>query len=414
VRCSRSVLYALSASVAVAGIVGCGGGESQSAFAPNGPTQQPYATRVGPKVNRLLSLKFNDPRFAHLVREHRLKESHINPAAKHGQLAYVSDTFAAGLGNPSVYIYAWKLPPFERGTLMGELAGPLSEPFGSCTDMSGDIWITNFNPVTGNGEIWEYPNGGVTPIGPPLIDAGNIPFGCSIDKKTGNLAVANVETVAGGSGSVYVYPGGKAPPDQFFGIPSVAGPLNAINFVGYDPRGHLYADGSVSFCTSFSTCGAPFDAHIALLDSCCSAGSSFVPVTLIGVNLTTIQWPGALVWDGNGKLDVGDREAIPATSGGGCFSAAMGCAALYGTIEGGSPSAPTLTQKTLTLFSATVSAWGVTTTGAKNIVPNLTGAGCATARGCVQIYNYPLGVSPVAEWDLPPTADTPAFATVSR
>ncbi|MBV8344827.1 MAG: hypothetical protein JO190_07515 [Candidatus Eremiobacteraeota bacterium] len=363
-----------------------------------------------------------------MLRKAHPQQSHINPLAKQGQLAYVSDTFAPAAGNPGVYIYAWFLSPFNRGTLMGTLAGPLTEPFGACTAKNGTIWITNFNGLTGNGEIWPYAHGSVIPSGPPLIDAGNIPFSCAIDKKSGDLAVANVETTTGGSGSVYVYPGGAAPPDQFFGIPSVAGPLNAVNFVGYDPKGHLYADGSVAFCTSFTTCGAPFDAHVAVLESCCSSGSAFVPVTLIGVALTTIQWPGAIVWDGNGKLDVGDREAIPATSGGGCFSAAVGCGATYGTIEGGSPTAPTLTQKTLTLFSSTGSlpglndgnvAWGVATSGVKNIVPNTTGGGCVSPVSpfltCTQVYNYPLGVSPVgAEWDFPATMETPAFAVVSQ
>jgi hypothetical protein len=428
-RISRSALYAICVSAAVTGIVGCSGGGPQSGFAPNAPTQQSSSTRgLGSKImiNPALSWKFNDRRIAQLSRTR--PQSHINPLAKNGQLAYVSDTFAPSLGGPSVNIYAWFLAPFNRGTWMGSLAGPLGEPFGSCTNKSGNIWITNFNAVTGNGEIWTYPHGSVVPVGPPLIDAGNIPFSCSIDKKTGNLAVSNIETTTGGSGSVYVYPGGKAPPDEFFGIPSTSGPLNAVNFVGYDGSGKLYADGSVSFCTSFTTCGAPFDAHVAMLATCCSVGSTFVPVTLLGVALTSIQWPGALVWDGNGKLDVGDREAIPGTSGGACFSAAVGCAATYGAIEGGSPSAPTLIQKTLTLFSATGSlpglnngdvAWGVATSGAKNIVPNITGGGClfpiSPFLNCTQVYNYPLGVSPVgAEWDLPAALDTPAFATVSQ
>ncbi len=427
-RISRSALYALGVSAAVTGIVGCSSGGPQSGFAPLATQQSSAARGIASKANPLLSLKFNDPRFAELLRKHQRKASHINPAAKNGQLAYVSDTFAPGFGNPGVYIYAWFLPPFNRGTLMGSLAGPLGEPFGSCTTKSGNIWITNFNPFTGNGEIWPYAHGSVVPSGPPLIDAGNIPFSCSIDRKTGNIAVANIETTTGGSGSVYVYPGGAAPPDQFFGIPSTAGPLNAINFVGYDPKGHLYADGSVGFCTSFATCGAPFDAHVAVLETCCSVGSTFVPVTLFGVALTTLQWPGAIAWDGNGKLDVTDREAIPATSGGGCFSPAVGCGATYGTIEGGSPTAPTLTQKTLTLFSFTGSAtstdngdvvWGVATSGAKNIVPNTTGGGCATpfppSVVCTQVYNYPLGVMPVGiEWDFPATQVTPAFATVSQ
>ena len=91
--------------------------------------------------------------------------------------------------------------------------------------------------------------------------------------------------------------------------------------------------------------------------------------------------------------------------------------ALCGT-EGGSPTAPTLTQKALTVFDSTGSpsgidsgnvTWGVALADGKNVVPNVVSSDYA-----VQLYKYPAGGAPVAGWNVPGSAVTPAFATISR
>ncbi len=390
--------YALGSCVAASLLVGCGG--SQSALAPTRTQQYAASGGLGRMLNPMLNRLFTDKQ--PLSADQKMhRDSYVNAGAKAGSLVYISDTFAG-----VVYIFAWHVPGFERGTYMGQLGDPLTEPLGVCVDKKANVYVTNFNGKSG--EIFEWAHGAVGRPSHKLLDPGNVPFSCAVDEMTGNIAVANLESSVGGPGSVYVYPGGKGPPVQFRKIGSP--PTNAEYFVGYDDMGHLFADGSVAFCTGFATCGAPGDVQIEELPSCCP-GVFSGPLRLKGVNLSTIQWPGAIVWDGRGHLDVGDREAIPATSGSGCVYLPAGCAALYGTKIGSGQ----LTQKTLTLFDDTGSlgglnngdvAWGVRTSGSRNIVPN--GSGGA----CVQIYLYPRGGSEIGEFGIS-SCVTPFSAVVS-
>ena len=186
-----------------------------------------------------------------------------NALATGSRYAYVSDTFAG-----KVYVYAWSVPGMKRGTYIRSIH--LTEPFGGCADGKGDVYITNLN--NGNGEIIEYRGDSGRRIR-KLRDLGNVPFSCAVDPTTGDIAVANIGLAAtsGGNGSVFVYPGGRGPAIRFSDLPSSGGALQAIYFVAYDGSGKLYVDGSVVKCLSFTLCGAPFDAHVDVLPSCCSA-----------------------------------------------------------------------------------------------------------------------------------------------
>jgi hypothetical protein len=317
--------------------------------------------------------------------------------------AYVSDTFAG-----KVYVYAWSVPGMKRGTYVRSLR--LSEPFGGCSDDQGNVYIAHFNGHgSDNGDIVEY-RGDSNRRLRRLVDPGNVPFSCAVDPKTGDIAVANLEVAAtsGGGGSVFVYPGGRGPGIRFSDLPSSGGVLQAIYFVAYDGAGKLYADGSVAKCLSFTWCAPPFDAHVDMMPSCCSQHSAFVPVTLKSHPLVGIQYPGALIWDGK-HLVVGDREATPGVSGPNCVSS-QGCAALYVTAEGGSPSAPTLTDHGLSLFNSSQQAWGVAISDGRSVVPNMFG----NAPYAAEVYKYPAGGNPVTGWDAPGGTQTPAFATISR
>ncbi len=380
----RSLFYAFSA----AAVVGCGAGS---------PTLAPGATTA-----------FTDARTAPRERE----PASTLPVESGARYAYVSDTYAG-----KVYVYAWSVPGMKRGTYLRSFR--LTEPFGGCADGQGDVYITHFNgDGSDNGDIVEY-RGDSNRRLRRLVDPGNVPFSCAIDPKTGDIAVANLEVAAtsGGGGSVLVYPGGKGHGIRFDDLPSAGGTLQAIYFVAYDGSGKLYADGSVAPCHGFTYSAAPFDAHVDVLPSCCSTSSAFVPVTLKGEYLGQVfQWPGALIWDGR-HLDVGDREATQAASGSNCASS-QGCALLYVAREGGSPTEPTLTEKALTVFDAAGSpsginngdvAWGVGLADGKNVVPSFVSPGSA-----VQVYKYPIGGAEIAGWGVPGSAQTPAFATISR
>ena len=68
---------------------------------------------------------------------------------------------------------------------MGTLTG-FAAPYGQCTDKSGNVFITQFEAS----EVTEYAHGGTNPT-KTLDTPGVNPVGCSVDPKTGNLAVAN-------------------------------------------------------------------------------------------------------------------------------------------------------------------------------------------------------------------------------
>jgi hypothetical protein len=73
-----------------------------------------------------------------------------------------------------------------------------------------------------------------------LSDAGGKATGCSVDKKTGDLAVTNNQYNSA-FGNVAVYVGASGTP-TYYTDSNVAYP----EFAGYDPRGNLFIDGSTA------------------------------------------------------------------------------------------------------------------------------------------------------------------------
>lgn len=137
-------------------------------------------------------------------------------------LLYLSDD-----GDGNVYVYS-----FPDAKLQGTLTG-LSVPAGECVDKAGDIWIVE----EGTNDIVKYAHGGSTKIA-TLTDPNNAPEGCSVDPTTGNLAVANAQTLSGGAGSVAVYANAEGTPTLY-----TDSQMKFVLFVTYDDKGNLYADG---------------------------------------------------------------------------------------------------------------------------------------------------------------------------
>jgi hypothetical protein len=148
--------------------------------------------------------------------------SWVDPAAKSGALLYISDAKEA-----EVFIYSY--PGRE---LQGELMG-FTTPLGECLDKAGDVFIAD----GGSSKIYEFPHGGFTPIA-TLSDAGYEPSDCSVDPKTGDLAVTNFNngTVAG---NIALYRHARGLPKAYYTDPDMAYPIAC----GYDDAGNLYLDG---------------------------------------------------------------------------------------------------------------------------------------------------------------------------
>lgn len=115
---------------------------------------------------------------------------------------------------------------YPEGKLVGTLKGFVSA-VGGCTDRKGDVFFTNFKPVT----VYEYAHGGTKRIGSfPTTKAGTV--GCAINPVNGDLAIT------GDTSYVEIYKGAAGKPiilrdkKMFFG-----------GFCTYDPSGDLFFAG---------------------------------------------------------------------------------------------------------------------------------------------------------------------------
>ncbi len=185
--------------------------------------------------------------------------SWMAPDAKHHDLLYVSD-----LGTELVDVYS-----FPEGKLKGTLSG-FSAVHGGCVDAAGDVFITSSE------RIYEFAHGGTKPIA-TLIDGGYGPTGCSVDPKTGTLAVANIGPISGsGSGNVAFYKHAKGTPKMY------ADPAIFLYYdCAYDSKGNLYVSGG--------------DVHGFFAFAQVPAGhTAFRNITLD----QPINVPGGVQWDG--------------------------------------------------------------------------------------------------------------------
>ncbi len=233
--------YALTSCVAATMLAGCGSSQPPMS-APGARPQTTIATHAAHGASWML------------------------PEAKRSGLLYVSDDI-----NIAIYVFS-----YPAGRRVGTLTG-FTAPRGLCVGGSGNVFITD----QGASQIVEYAHGGSKPIN--ILRDSRYPIACSVDRSTGNLAVADE------SGSVSVYPGATGEP-TIYSVPFV--PL----FCAYDDAGNLFADSS----------GAPA-IQIAKLPS---GGNAFENVAYDERNNGQ---PAGLQWLGN-RLEVGSASPY----GGGC------------------------------------------------------------------------------------------------
>lgn len=131
---------------------------------------------------------------------------------------------------------------YWQHTLVGVLTN-FVEPLGECSDGAGNVYITDRQTK----DIYEYPHGGKEPI-KFLSERGQRPEGCSVDPKTGNLAVAfnpgrynykagNISIFLRGGGKPIVYTG---PHDDDF------------TSCAYDGRGDLFTTSREGYDDQFT------------------------------------------------------------------------------------------------------------------------------------------------------------------
>jgi hypothetical protein len=261
----RGVLYHCAAFALLAG---CGG--SQSQLAPSGPFQkQSGDTRVGGTAQTGMATRHPDR-----------GRSWMEPGVSSEELLYITNLY-----DDNVFVFS-----YPQAKLVGKLTG-FNRPGGMCTDKRGDVFIVN-NSAT----VVEYEHGGTSPIATlsdPVNDASN----CSVDPKTGNLAVANITTYSSGSGDIAIFAHAKGAPTYYYdkAIPS-------MYFCGYDDKGNLFVDG---FGPASSTGVAEF-----AFGELPRGKKTFKNITLKGPKSVfpgKVYWPGKIFWDGK-YLAVGDQK----------------------------------------------------------------------------------------------------------
>lgn len=197
------------------------------------------------------------------VQRLRHRHSWIRPGAGKEWLLYVSD---ASSGTIDIYNYRVK-----ARKLYGQITG-LSFPYGQCTDAAGDVYVVDNTTA----EIYEYAHGGLTPIA-TAVDNYGYPIGCSVDPKTGNVAVANFNSSASGAGGIDVFAGGLN------GSQSNYADASLFHFwpPGYDPNGNLFVQ-----ATDYS--GAKYFAELSVKHRKFALLSGL-----------TVGFPGSVAWDGS-------------------------------------------------------------------------------------------------------------------
>jgi hypothetical protein len=176
-----------------------------------------------------------------------------------------------------VAIYA--NPSGDNFELAGELFG-FQLPSGGCADAQGDVFITDQTAK----DIVEYAHGAVTPKA-VIADAYGEPYTCSIDRKTGRIAVLNFADSNGNyPGNVLIYPSPTGTPAEY-----TNSQLYVPLFSAFNAKGDLYLNAYDS----------GYHATFAKLPN---GSQTFTMLTLAG---GTVNLPGGLTFDG-AQLLAGD------------------------------------------------------------------------------------------------------------
>ena len=136
---------------------------------------------------------------------------------------------------------------YPRGDLVGTLTG-FKEPYGYAATqpaMSGS-WMTKRR---------RSPNTRTAPraLRRRSVTPNEYPAGCSVDPKTGNLAVTNYEATNRGPGSVAIYTGATGTPTLYWDSS-----ISRAWFCSYDAHGNLFVDGDATGSSGFQLAELPY------------------------------------------------------------------------------------------------------------------------------------------------------------
>jgi hypothetical protein len=157
--------------------------------------------------------------------------SRFVPESASGDLIY-----ASGTDGKHIYIFSYPQGKFERA--FRPPAGTIALQ-GLCSDAKGNVFVTNVSkaPKGGviEGHVYEYAHGG-TNILKTFTFANARPFGCSVDPRSGTLAVATAG-VASRGGALTTFSSGSSSKSYF------SYNIRDYYYCAYDGKGNLFVNG---------------------------------------------------------------------------------------------------------------------------------------------------------------------------
>ena len=283
--------------------------------------------------------------------------SSMAPDAKRQDLLYVSE-----YGDGIIDVFS-----FPKGKFVGSLTG-FSNPQGECVNKKGDVWIVS--PNGGQPGAVEFAHGGTSPIG-TVSAPDQDPYACSVDPKSGTLAVTNEET-----GSVALYANEAGSP-KILTDPN----MDLMLWCGYDRAGNLFVDGlNPSVQPEF--------------DELSAGASTFTKITLN----QSVGFPGNIQWDGS-HLTLDD-----------VMYKGQNTSAIYQL----QISAATATIVRTTQLGGSQEVFGTWVSGKRVVAPE-DGSSQGRSTDAVKYWPYPQGGNPVKALDKPGSDffDGPFGAAVS-
>jgi len=209
------------------------------------------------------------------------------------------------------------------------------------------------------GGVYEYAHGG----GAPVAELGLLydwPNGCSINPKTGALAVVAGPNHEGAAVAVYRHSKRGWGFASGYSIPSMA----SSDFCGYDDKGNLFVDGETN-SGAFALAELP------------KGGKAFITISVT----QSPNAPGQVQWDGK-HLAVGDTGVSPSI------------VYQFDISGSGANKVGTTTLKN----STKVEQFWIQ--GGRVVAPDVNASCGQSEQGCIFVYNYPAGGAPTKTIEL--------------
>lgn len=145
--------------------------------------------------------------------------------------------YASAADGTHIYVFS-----YPQGKLVRKFAPPAGTISlqGLCSDAKGDVFVTSVSKGKGSGgdegHLYEYAHGG-TKVLWTLTFYDAAPFGCSVDPKSGTIAVSTIG-IGSRNGELWTYTPGSDNGNQYYSYD-----IHNFYYCAYDAKGDLFVNG---------------------------------------------------------------------------------------------------------------------------------------------------------------------------